>query len=165
MPRGCECKVFYEPTALARCREGSIILLRLCAALEAFDVAIDSDQSALNSAPRWPILEEEDEWDRRAQAAATAATAATAASTTTGGSSYSRAPSHNSFGQGQAAAGVPRAASASASASASAPPPQEEFGSLSWFQQQRQRQKQEAAAGRSDSGGWAASALSEIDQV
>ncbi|CAM9317206.1 unnamed protein product, partial [Hapterophycus canaliculatus] len=44
-------KVFYEPTALARCREGSTILLRLCAALEAFDVAINADQSALDSPP------------------------------------------------------------------------------------------------------------------
>lgn len=167
-------QVFYEPTALARCREGSIILLRLCAALEAFDITIDPDQAALDSTPRWPILEEEDEWDRRAEAASVSASAAaTTTAAAAAGSSYSpRAPSHNSFGQAGAAAGAggaSRAASASASAPATAPPPQQqdEFGSLSWFQQQRQRQKQEAAAaaGRSSSGGWAASALSEIDQV
>ncbi|CAM9347045.1 unnamed protein product, partial [Ectocarpus sp. 13 AM-2016] len=69
-------KVFYEPTALARCREGSIILLRLCAALEAFDVVIDTDQSDLDTPPRWPILEEEEEWDRRAEATYSAAAAA-----------------------------------------------------------------------------------------
>lgn len=63
-------QVFYEPTALARCEEGSTIFLRLCSALEAFDVAVDADQLELNTAPSWPILEAEEEWDRRAEAAA-----------------------------------------------------------------------------------------------
>lgn len=133
-------QVFYEPTALARCREGSTILLRLCAAVEAFDVAINADQSALDSPPRWQILEEEDEWDRRAEASAIAAESAATATPAT-----QRTPAHSSLGQ---AAGH-----------------EEQKESMSWFQEQQQRQRREEAAGRSSEGGWAASALSEIDQV
>ncbi|CAM9814124.1 unnamed protein product [Ectocarpus sp. 6 AP-2014] len=153
-------KVFYEPTALARCREGSIILLRLCAALEAFDVAIDTDQSALNTPPRWPILEEEEEWDRRAEEASSAAAAAAAAAAS--GTRARTAP--GSFDETAVAGG---AMGRSAAAGTARVPPAE-HGSVSWFQEQRQRQREEeaAAAGRrSDMGGWAASALSEIDQL
>lgn len=152
--------MFYEPTALARCREGSIILLRLCAALEAFDVAIATDQSALNTPPRWPILEEEEEWDRRAEEASSAAAAAAAAAA----SSTRARTASRSFDETAVAGG----AMGRSAAAATAKVPPAEHGSVSWFQEQRQRQREEeeAAAGRrSDVGGWAASALSEIDQV
>ncbi|CAB1111428.1 unnamed protein product [Ectocarpus sp. CCAP 1310/34] len=152
-------KVFYEPTALARCREGSIILLRLCAALEAFDVAIDTDQSALDTPPRWPILEEEEEWDRLAEEESSGAAAAAAAASGTHARTASR-----SFDETTVAGG----AMGRSAAAATARGPPAEHGSVSWFQEQRQRQREEeaAAAGRrSDVGGWAASALSEIDQL
>lgn len=55
-------QVFYEPTALARCREGSAIFVRLCSALEEFDVGVDADDSALNAPPSWPILAHEGDW-------------------------------------------------------------------------------------------------------
>lgn len=125
MPR----KVFYEATALVRCREGSTIFLRLCSALEAFDLSIDTDQSALDSRPRWPILDQEVEMDRRHEEEIASAANTSAAE-----------PSSN----------------------------QNEPSTMTWFEQQRERQQQEQRAegrGVPDRRNWAASALSEIDQV
>lgn len=75
-----------------RCREGSTILLRLCAALEAFDIAIDTDQSSLDIEPRWPIIEEEAEYDRQAAEDAAAAEASAHARASHEGSSTPATP-------------------------------------------------------------------------
>ena len=152
-----------------RCREGSIILLRLCAALEAFDLAIDNDQSGLNGRPRWPILEGE---EQREHAAAEAA-AAIARENLSANPNYDANP--NAFRNSNANGGGSSSGRGSAGAiglgggfdrgsKESAPQGEEE----SWFNQQRKRQEQEReeeGKWRPTAGGWAASALSEIDQV
>lgn len=140
------CKVFYEPAALLRCEEGSTILLRLCSALEAFDLAIDADQSGLDRQPYWPIIEAELEADRQAEAsaAAAAASAASARADAVGNGSSARGSSSHVQGWDQV--------------------PSSRDGEESWFRQQQRRQQQEQPeSGRG--GGWAASALSEFDQV
>lgn len=123
--------MFYEATALVRCREGSTIFLRLCSALEAFDLTVDIDQSGLDSRPRWPILDEEVEMDRRHE-------------------------------EEMASAANANANAAESSSSKNEP------STMTWFEQQRERQHQEQRAegrGVPERRNWAASALSEIDQV
>ena len=63
---------FYEATALVRCRGSCTNFLRLCSTLEAFDLATETDQSALDSRPCWPLLDEEAEWDRKEKEASAA---------------------------------------------------------------------------------------------
>lgn len=142
-----EIKVFYEPTALARCEEGSTILLRLCAALEAFDIAVDADQSQLDISPAWPILDQEAEWDARFAEQATAGAAGVAPQNAPYGQ---RAPSNQ------------QNAGASASSSAGS---RRLYTATDTERSDGQQQQWREAASDGRGGGWIAAATSEIDKV